>query len=358
MPRISVKHICATCGYTTTRKCNYEKHHIRKNPCKPKRENDIQPTNSMIHSKLSNDTSMIHSTVCNDTSMIHSTVCNDTSMIHSTVCNDTSNIHENICHKCNVVFNSPRSLANHQPRCRGVSANTCEKCNKTFANAQSRLRHTRAEVCVAKNTQLDKTLSTLPAQTQAQIQTINNNVNNGTVNNYTINVNTFGNEDTSYVLNSRNPKKLVTRLLGGAKEGMVRLFALKHFHPDHPENHNIRKLDKKDKFIETFDGDEWTEHFYKDALDEPLESLRKETEKLLQQVIDNGGFEIHIKSKLDRFMDSIGESLGVDVTGDAYDRKYKMTQESKEDQKEVLRLMILKLIYKESLKHHRQRIAQ
>ena len=57
--------------------------------------------------------------------------------------------------------------------------------------------------------------------------------------------------------------------------GICNLLAKKHFDPEHPENHNIRKLNKKDNFLEIYNNNKWNTRDYKSGLDHitiPLET--------------------------------------------------------------------------------------
>ena len=65
-----------------------------------------------------------------------------------------------------------------------------------------------------------------------------NNTNN-------IQLNNFGEEDTSYI-NDKILAKLIPNLL-----------KLTHFHKDHPENKNLKITNKRDKYIKVYKNDEW-----------------------------------------------------------------------------------------------------
>jgi hypothetical protein len=357
-----VEYDCLKCGYKTNRKSNYDNHVKRKRPC-VKDTNNGNGNNYTTTGDL--DGPSVPKTTTKCTKIADQVYQPPPPSVPKTTTKCTETQHDHSCVHCASSFLTKRGLGNHMVKCRGVPPNQCEFCKATFCNTRSRIRHQKGGHCQSIVPVVD-THSVVDAAKQSPMVvngTYNNGViNNGSVtnntqnntNNVTININAFGEEDISYLLND-GAAKLIKRVLEGKKEGMTKLFALTHFHPDHPENHNIRKLDKKDKFVETFDGSEWTEQFYQDALEEPFERLRQRSEQMLQGIIDSGGFEIHIKSKLDRFMDGIGEALGIDVTGDVYDRDYKMSEAEKEEQIEVLRMMMLKLIYRQSLLYHRQK---
>tara|TARA_Y100001958_G_C21234311_1_gene560459 strand:- start:964 stop:1746 length:783 start_codon:yes stop_codon:yes gene_type:complete len=70
----------------------------------------------------------------------------------------------------------------------------------------------------------------------------NNNVYN--INNITNNINIYGNENRSYLT-----EDVLTSIMSQILASVPTLIKELHFNPDHPENHNIRYPNKKDKFI-------------------------------------------------------------------------------------------------------------
>jgi len=105
-------------------------------------------------------------------------------------------------------------------------------------------------------------------------QTDATNVNNGTINNNTINNNMkvdgdmklvkFGNENLSYISDD-----LFKSILGRGFKAVEELVDHSHFHPDHPENHNIYIADIKNNYVLLYDGLQWN---IKDR-DEAIEDL-------------------------------------------------------------------------------------
>ena len=67
-----------------------------------------------------------------------------------------------------------------------------------------------------------------------------------------IQLNNFGEEDTSYIND-----KILKRLIVYPGSMIPNLLQLTHFHEDHPENKNIQITNKKDKYIKVYKNDEW-----------------------------------------------------------------------------------------------------
>jgi len=72
-----------------------------------------------------------------------------------------------------------------------------------------------------------------------------NNTNN-------IQINNFGEEDTSYITD-----KILERLITYPGSMIPNLVELTHFNKNHPENKNLKITNKKDKYIKVYKNDEW-----------------------------------------------------------------------------------------------------
>jgi uncharacterized CHY-type Zn-finger protein len=70
--------------------------------------------------------------------------------------------------------------------------------------------------------------------------------------NITINVNKFGEENTSHISDD-----FLTECVIQQNQGMLNLLRLTHFDPEHPENHNIRMLSKKQGILEFVGDGRW-----------------------------------------------------------------------------------------------------
>ena len=83
-------------------------------------------------------------------------------------------------------------------------------------------------------------------ESKACANNVTNNTNN-TNNNNTINIHihNFGSEDTSYITTDMQKELLVK-----CSEGLMQMIKIIHFHPDHPENANVRLKSVKQKTVE------------------------------------------------------------------------------------------------------------
>jgi hypothetical protein len=153
------------------------------------------------------------------------------------------------CDKCKKDFNHKSVFTKHIYKKRSCTLtianknNMCKKCNKQFSSYMSLYSHTKNKVCNKK--QVDAT-----------------SVNNNTINNNTINNNMkvdgdmklvkFGNENLSYISDD-----LFKSILGRGFKSVEELVDHSHFHPDHPENHNIYIANIKNDYVVIYDGKKW-----------------------------------------------------------------------------------------------------
>jgi hypothetical protein len=95
--------------------------------------------------------------------------------------------------------------------------------------------------------------------------TNNGTINNTTINNntYNIQLNNFGNENTTYL-----PPELLTYCLSNPKKGISYLIEQIHYNNDYPENHNLRCKSLKNNIFERFVDTKWTLCDASNTLDE------------------------------------------------------------------------------------------
>ena len=222
-----------------------------------------------------------------------------------------NNIENFICNICNKHLCSKQSLINHNIKCRGVSSSLeCSKCNKIFNNRSTRYKHEKK--CNISNLQIVN-------------NTINNTINNITINNtinntINITVNNLGNENIDYLIDDPEFIKFMNNCIENKIDGICNLIAKKHFDPEHPENHNIRKLNKKDNFIEIYDNNSWNIKNYKDGIYHFTISLEETFSTFMEKLTDEN---IEIKyDVIQHFMKEIGTILRWDLSTDSYDFSY------------------------------------
>jgi len=178
------------------------------------------------------------------------------------------------CKKCNKTFNHLGNYNSHINRifsCSGNKLNdkncnikeenkqdelTCRYCNKIFSRKDVCVRHEKSNCKKKKNEtvipdELKKPTVINNFKTINNFQTINNIQQNF---NYQENsgINPFGKEDVSFLTHN-----IMKNVLKNPDNGIPQLIRLIHFNPEIPQNQNVRLKNKKEPYLDVFNGEHW-----------------------------------------------------------------------------------------------------
>jgi polyhydroxyalkanoate synthesis regulator phasin len=158
---------------------------------------------------------------------------------------------------------------------------TCEFCKKNYSRIDSLNRH-KKNFCKEKNKICDqvellmKEMKKKDEQIEKLIKELeqtNNkpNINRGTINNANnqcnIIINNFGEEKIEYITD-----KAFKKLLSTPISAIPKLIELKHFNPDHPENHNVKITNIHDKYAKIYKDKKWLTQHKKDVIQELVDN--------------------------------------------------------------------------------------
>jgi hypothetical protein len=164
-----------------------------------------------------------------------------------------------ICNSCNKEYKTKSYYEKHTQKCNTDNKFQCPFCKKCLSCRQTKSEHLK--ICPVKESQI---LVKEHDQTNIQMQNNNNNNTQNVTYIYNIHkpskrsgkyndncsessddeeydiqtINDFGKESISYI-----PQETMDTLTD--QLNVRKLIELKHFNPNHPENHNIRKNNKK-----------------------------------------------------------------------------------------------------------------
>lgn len=241
MTKEQIIYTCGRCGvYKTKRKSDIHRHLNRKRKCQPKDE-------KKIHKKYTKDTQKIHKVFS-----------------HEQKDEET---------KQHIEEKKKKEWK-------------CKHCGKIFASNCSMNRHIRL-YCKKKKDEMELLRQRVR---ELEIQTILNNINNNrtptnTTNinniqiNNTININAHGNEDISHLQNT-----IMIMLSHFTQDAITDLISCTYFDPKHPENKTVRILNKKEKWAQIYNGNEWEFRHKKDII---LKVLKDSYYKLAVYFMNN-----------------------------------------------------------------------
>ena len=256
-------YICLRCGYTTDRIFNFKKHLNRKKPCFAKLDKVTNEEQKKIYN-ISNSSEKSHLATLRN----HNVTIKCNHACNHKVASEIGDSYEK--HKSSMV------TCNHPKK-----TYKCRHCRKQYKNRQHRWRHEKncesfsesnlkKEELYEKMEELICCMTKMSEENNKMKHTINNykmeNCNNNTQN---IIINNFWCENNEYIIENT---KLMKKLLVSPHKSIPNVIKYKHFHPLHPENHNIRFRNKNHKLGEIYEDNKWTYKSKKEILDDLLNS--------------------------------------------------------------------------------------
>lgn len=172
-----------------------------------------------------------------------------------------------VCHQCQKTVSKP-GFARHKKLCL-IKQQKQKAQTPMQLSIDADIEVTKEEFLQLKAEleQLKQQIAGSQASTSGVVNnnnTTNNNTNN-TTNNININIqlNNFGQENTSYLT-----PEFLTYCLSNPKKGMSSLIEQIHYNKDFPENHNLRCKSLKKNIFEKFVDTQWTLCDASNTLDE------------------------------------------------------------------------------------------
>ncbi len=231
-------HTCKRCGYAATTKASLVRHLMSKNPCEVKNDNVSRETliENLQHREYKTDT--INCPYCNKVQ----------SKSHLSR-------HKKVCKK---------NTQGHQQQ--ETSEDTVHVSTEALQHLQTQIQTQLQAQFQSQIDELKQELQKQKENTRSSAQSSTSVVNNTTINNvntYHIQLNNFGQENTSYLT-----PEFLTYCLRNPKKGMSSLIEKIHYNKDYPENHNLRCKSLKNNVFERFVDTQWTLCDASNTLDE------------------------------------------------------------------------------------------
>lgn len=164
---------------------------------------------------------------------------------------------------------------------------TCRYCSKKFSRKDVCKRHEKNS-CKEKQKNVNTTIIN-------NYQTFNNyqqNIQNNLQQNFNqfsgdIPINPFGKEDISFLTN-----ELMKNILKNPDYGIPRLIRLIHFNPHVPQNHNVRLKNKKEPYLNVFNGQNWELRDKDDTIQDLIISKKELADDYMENLLTQQDSEI------------------------------------------------------------------
>ena len=201
---------------------------------------------------------------------------------------------------------------------------SCKYCDKKVQTKSSLNRHFK--ICKLKPitmSDLPSIESSIKNKINEQLLTVNNNyskvINNNTINNTQniqniivmdkINLREFGKEDLDHITD-----EVMNKVIKYPQAGILNLIREIHFNDTMPQNQNINILNKKEQFIEIFNGKEWKKQDKKTAIQNIITSKKDIMDDYVEEKTEKNLISNFIKDNYENFSEMldnyIRESLG------------------------------------------------
>lgn len=217
---------CPRCGYATTLSANYKQHLNRKNECVDR-----------LHSKVAWKDLPLDMTQQHEANQ---------------KVKDSSKTFK--CEVCGQCFRSKQLKSNHKSR-----NHTIIKCKSPddVSDIVSKLQGVAPVTIQYINNVTNNNQQTI---TQQNTQNVQNN-----------NIRAFGNENLDYIM--QKPEQL-TKFFLNRECGVIKVAEDLHCNKSHPENKNVKITNRKQPFVQCFDGDKWQHHDKNGTLDEIINNVK------------------------------------------------------------------------------------
>ncbi len=215
------------------------------------------------------------------------------------------------CKKCNKIFNHLGNYNSHIMRIYPCNPKTeindksnnsknleenetqCKYCNKIFSRKDVCLRHEKSNCKNKKIIECEKMKEEIKQtvinnfQTVNNFNTINNYQQNNNYNNSNININPFGKEDTSFLTHT-----VMKNILKNPDSGIPQLIRLIHFNPEIPQNQNVKMQNKKEPYVNVFNGQNWEVRDKDDTIQDLIISKKEIADDYFENLLTDQDLEI------------------------------------------------------------------
>ncbi len=272
---------CEKCHYTTSVKCNYEKH------LKTKLHSKNVPEMYHLGEKMyQNVPSDVPKCTIDCTKMYPNSIKNEQ-------LNDTNNEVKFFCELCESKYKYPQGLYRHRKYCKETSMKTLvkelEEKDKELEQKEKELEEMKKKLEIESKTTINKNCH------NKNDHSFNNTHSNNTINN-TINILPYVETDSSH-LTDKDFLAIVNKVTYCVMEMIEKV----HFNPDKKENMNLRLTNLKDNLMMVFEKDNWTTKYKNDV----LETLYVEKEMELEDWIREEQYKYpNAKQKFDKYLNN------------------------------------------------------
>jgi len=182
------------------------------------------------------------------------------------------------CEFCKKVFSTSSNKSRHQKTCKDKTTSDDQTSLLQFMSQQIKeMKEEKEELKAEMNAELEKMqekhsneIAKMKKQYSKEIETllekVGSTVNNTYIKEQNIIINNYGKENLDYI--STNHLTQLLRLPYGAIPKLIKRI---HFHPQHPENHNVKITNKKLPYASIWKDDKWVVKDKNEVIDDMVD---------------------------------------------------------------------------------------
>jgi hypothetical protein len=153
----------------------------------------------------------------------------------------------------------------------------------------------------------------------------------------------FGKEDYTHLIN--NPE-LMEKFINDREYGLLDCLKLIHYNDEVPENQNIKKNNRKDNFVDIYDGSSWKLRMIDFACSQILSSLEKLFTDYIDDIIENNG-EGSMQQTIKVFCNKV--CMALDWEFNNLTREQNITEEVMNSLQQKVNDLISETLYRETI---------
>ena len=311
---IMVCYKCSKCGKSFHQKSNFLIHQLRKYECN---DPSVENHHAILHDTPPSDQI---STICveNGTVDFEGPPAEKSSekpdftpkIVHATTLalkNLESGINETTleCYHCRKKYKNRRSLVRHVKTCKML-----EKFNISVANSQKGALVPSEKKTINNNmTTINNNQTTNNKNTQNIIYVDNRTCSD-------TKLKPFGKENLGFLT-----EDFLQSVIIEPEEGILRLIEKVHFNKDVPENQNIQFKNKKEPYIDIFNGKKWEKQDKKTAIQNIITTKKDIMDDFVDEYDETKLINKFVKENYDTFSKMLNEYIM--HTLDSYDERVK-----------------------------------
>jgi len=214
------------------------------------------------------------------------------------------------CKYCQKKLKNRKTLNKHYQTCKFIPLMKCDmietklskKNNNILQSSESKNIHNIQNI---QNNTINNT-----SNTQNIIYVDNRNIDNKNA------INAFGKEQLDFI-----SKDLLKNLMSRPEAGIIKLIEHVHFNKEQPENQNIQYINRKEPYVEVFNGEKWEKQDKRTAIQNMITTKKDIMDDYFDEQVEKNLLSTFIKTSYETFSKMLDDYIRTSLNN--YDESIK-----------------------------------